>query len=110
LDPPPPIEVNGEAEWEVDKILAVRTHYRKLQYRVKWVGTDEDITWYPAGDFKNAPQKLIEFHERYPDKPGPPLRLQEWIKAALNDEFLDDHPDDDKPVDGLGQPSRGRGG
>jgi transposase InsO family protein len=94
IDPPPPVDVNDHDEWEVDEVLDSKLHYRKLRYRVKWVGTDEDITWYPAGDFKNAPQKLIDFHERYPDKPGPPVRLQEWIKAALNDEFLDDHPDD----------------
>ena len=37
-DPPPPIEVNGEAEWEVEKILASRLFRKKtLQYRAKWV-------------------------------------------------------------------------
>ena len=38
-DPPPPIiEINGEAEWEVEKILASRLFRKKtLQYRAKWV-------------------------------------------------------------------------
>ena len=36
--PPPPIEVDGEEEWEVEEVLAVREHRGKLQYRVKWLG------------------------------------------------------------------------
>ena len=71
-------------------------HYRKLQYRVKWIGYDEDLTWYPASNFRNAPQKLIDFHDNYPDRPGPPMRLSQWTKAALEDEYLDDHEDDEK--------------
>jgi hypothetical protein len=34
-DPPLPIEVEREANWEVDKILAVRKYCRNLQYRVQ---------------------------------------------------------------------------
>jgi hypothetical protein len=41
-DPPQPIEVDGEAEWEVDDVLAVRKRYGKLQYQVKWLGYDDD--------------------------------------------------------------------
>jgi hypothetical protein len=29
-DPPQPIEVDSEVEWEVDDVLAVRKHYSKL--------------------------------------------------------------------------------
>ena len=31
-EPREPITVDGESEWEVDDILAVRTRYGKLQY------------------------------------------------------------------------------
>lgn len=51
-----------------------------------------DDNWYPAGDYKNAPDKLMAFHKRYPDLPGPPVRLPIWLDAALND-----HADDGKP-------------
>ena len=34
-DPPPTIEVNGEDEWEVEKILAVQQKQNKLKYQVK---------------------------------------------------------------------------
>lgn len=98
IDPPAPVVVNEEEEWEVDEIIAVRLHYRKLQYRAKWIGHDSDANWYPASDFKNAPEKLLESHRRYPDLPGPPKRLSIWAEAALNDRFEPDHPDDDKPV------------
>lgn len=97
LDPAPEIEIDGHDEWEVEQIQDSRLHYRKLQYRVKWLGFDDnDLTWYPASNFKNAPQALQDFHAAYPTKPGPPARLQEWIRAALQDEYLADYPDDDK--------------
>lgn len=50
-DPKPPEVVDDEPEWEVDEILAVRLHYRKLQYRAKWVGNDDE-KWYYAHDYK----------------------------------------------------------
>ena len=57
-DPPPAIEVNGEYEWEVEEILAVCLHWGKLQYKVKWVGYDNDPTWYPAANFIGSPHRL----------------------------------------------------
>jgi hypothetical protein len=96
-DSKPPEVVNDETEWEVDEIVAVRLHYRKLQYRAKWVGNDDD-DWYPAGDFKNSPEKLLAFHTKYPELPGPPKRLNVWIEAALSDRFEPDHPDDNKSL------------
>jgi transposase InsO family protein len=97
-DPQPPIEVDNQEEWEVQEILAVRLHYHKLQYRVRWIGHDDDPTWYPAQNFKNAASKIQTFHEKFPTLPGPPKRLQEWLRAAEEDDFLMDHPDDDSPL------------
>jgi hypothetical protein len=97
-DPPQPIEVDGEAEWEVDDVLAVRKRYGKLQYRVKWLGYDDDPDWYPASDLKYAPHKVRDFHAKNPTKPGPPKRLDEWIKLWEAGEDTYDHADDDKPA------------
>lgn len=94
----PPIEVNGQEEWEVEDILAVKKSRARLYYRVKWVGHDDDPTWYPARDFRNAPLKIRDFHARYPELPGPPKRLGDWIQAAEDDEFLPDHDEDDRPA------------
>ncbi|PVH90157.1 hypothetical protein DM02DRAFT_665451 [Periconia macrospinosa] len=46
---------NQDVEYEVDKILEARIYYRKLQYRVKWVGYADDLDWYNAANFKNSP-------------------------------------------------------
>jgi transposase InsO family protein len=95
-DPPPAIKVDGEDEWEVEEVLAVRKIRGKLQYRVKWVGFDDDPEWYPASDLTNAPHKLRDYHNANPTKPGPPEQLKEWIRRWENDEEIDNNIDDDK--------------
>ncbi len=80
VDPSPPVIINGDQEWEVRQILDSRLRWKKLYYRVKWLGHDPDPQWYPAENFRHAPQRLKEFHDRYPNKPGPPRLLQRWIK------------------------------
>ena len=54
-EPPEPIVINDDEEWEVEQVLDSRLHYRKLQYHVKWIGYDEDQTWYPALNFIGSP-------------------------------------------------------
>ena len=52
-------------------------------YRVKWLGyenTNKEFTWVTHDDIaESAPEKLANFHQAYPDKPGPidtlPARL-----------------------------------
>ena len=99
-DPETPEEINGEPEWEVEKVLASRLFGRtkKLQYQVSWKGCDPDDVWYPASKLKNSSTLLETFHEDYPNAAGPPVRLDYWIRDAAADEFSDDHPDDDKAV------------
>jgi predicted aspartyl protease/transposase InsO family protein len=66
---PPPDVIEGEREWEVQQILGSRLFKRQLQYRVKWVGYDDDPAWYPAGNFVNSNDKVKEFHEENPTAP-----------------------------------------
>jgi hypothetical protein len=80
-DPPIPVQYNGQDEWEVEEILAVRRVRNKLEYRVKWIGLDHDPVWYNPDGFKGAPHKLKEFHNRYPKKPGPPRHLPDWLNC-----------------------------
>ena len=42
-EPPPPIQVIEDEEWEVEGILAVKKDRNRLKYRVSWVGFDEDL-------------------------------------------------------------------
>ncbi|OGM39394.1 hypothetical protein ABOM_012139 [Aspergillus bombycis] len=89
-----PIE---EREWEVEQILASRIWRGKLQYQAQWKGCDFDPTWYPARGFKGAPYKIQNFHGVFPDQPGPPKRLTEWLEGWEAGRELEDVPDDDLP-------------
>jgi Chromo (CHRromatin Organisation MOdifier) domain len=80
-DPPPPITITNDTEWEVEELLAVKRVKNQLQYRVKWVGYDEDLDWYPASNLKYSPHKLRDFHLANPKRPGPPKQLNQWLKA-----------------------------
>ena len=92
--------IQGEEEWEVDYIVAARLFRKTLQYQASWVGHDPDPTWYPASDFMGSPFKLRDFHTRFPNAPGPPRNLPEWIQAWENREENTDHLADDRPVKG----------
>jgi len=72
---PPPVEVDGEDEWEVSEILDARMFGRRLKYLVKWTGYD-DPTWETA-EMVNGLRAIDIFHERYPEKPGPLPELLE---------------------------------
>lgn len=78
---PPAVTIAGQEEWELQEVLAVKLVRKSLKYQVSWVGHDPDTQWYPASNFMGSPHKLRDFHARYPQKPGPPRNLSEWIKA-----------------------------
>ena len=71
-EPPPPILIEGEPEYELEEIIDSRLHYNKLQYRAKWTGysQEHDTTWYPADNFENADIAKRNFHSRYHGKPN----------------------------------------
>jgi transposase InsO family protein len=69
LPPPPPIEIDGEEEYEVDEILDSKRVCGRLRYLIKRTGYNEP-TWEPAQN-TNDLRAVDEFHARYPDKPGP---------------------------------------
>ena len=70
--PPPPVEIEGEQEWEVEEILDSRWYYGRLQYKAKWAGYEAgDNTWYNADSFENSPELVTTYHEKYPDRPKP---------------------------------------
>ena len=79
--PPPlePIEIDGETEFELREISDSKYDYRywktcELFYLVRWSGyegTDQEYSWISASNLTHADETLEEYHERYPDKPGP---------------------------------------
>ena len=99
-EPPEPITINDEQEWELEEVLASRIYRRRLQYRVKWLGYDDDSTWYYARNFKGSPHRLRDYHKAHPDQPGPPKHLDEWLTAWEDGvEDIPDARDDDDPVE-----------
>lgn len=85
-------------EYEVERILEARIYCRKLQYRVKWLGYDDDREWYDAANFKNSPHRLHEFHIANANRPGPPKRLDNWVQCWEEDRDAINHPVDNKPL------------
>ena len=70
-EPPPPVVVEGELEYEVDQILDSRIFRGTLQYLVSWKGYDiGDCSWEPLENLANCEESLEEFHCSYPHKPG----------------------------------------
>ena len=65
FEPPEPIDIDGDEEWEVDEILAERTRYRKKQYYVRWAGFSEaHDSWEPEQNLINAQDAIRRFKER----------------------------------------------
>ena len=53
--PPPPVEILGEMEYEVERILSKRKRYGKVEYFVQWKGyTAEEDTWKRKENLGNA--------------------------------------------------------
>ncbi|HEV7738366.1 MAG TPA: hypothetical protein VGO47_13460, partial [Chlamydiales bacterium] len=58
--PPPPVEIEGELEYEVAQILDTKIDRRKriqLQYYVQWSGyqgTNDEFSWLDASDLEHA--------------------------------------------------------
>ena len=103
-EPPEPVEINDDEEWEVKQILDSHIHWRKLQYQVKWFGFDEDQAWYPASNFVGSPHWLHTFHVDYPEHLGLLRRLKEWLQSWENgNDDVETHPDDEYAQD-WGQP------
>jgi hypothetical protein len=88
---------DDDNEYEVQSILEARMSGQRLQYLVKWLGFEYDPIWYNAGNFKNSPYKLRDFHSVNTSHPGPPKRLGTWIQCWEEDRDAEDHPDDNKP-------------
>jgi hypothetical protein len=69
--PPPPIEIEGQEEFEVSEILDSRIIRRKLEYLVQWQGYDiSERTCEPVANLRHAPEIIQEFHRKYPEKPS----------------------------------------
>jgi hypothetical protein len=69
VTPPPPVEVEGDSEYQVERVEDSRVYRNELQYLVRWTGYDQ-VTCEPAKDVDGL-QALDVFHDKYPWKPEP---------------------------------------
>ncbi|KAM3065105.1 hypothetical protein ACMFMG_012250 [Clarireedia jacksonii] len=97
-EPPPPINITGTDEYEVEQVLACRLKRRSLEYRVQWRGYDVDLAWYKASDLKTSPALLRDFHRANPKVPGPPALLPEWLRLWESGEDDYDYAEGDHPM------------
>jgi len=65
-DHPPPIVIDGEAEWEVEEILNSRWHRRRFQYLIKWKGCGREHNSWESASKVFAPELTAEFHRKHP--------------------------------------------
>jgi hypothetical protein len=69
---PPPDEIEGELEYEVEDVLDSKVVRGRLKYLVDWVGYGpEERTWESAEAVENAQEKVEAFHRAHPDRPSP---------------------------------------
>jgi hypothetical protein len=63
LQPPPPIIINSNEEYEVEEILASKTVRGKPFYLIRWVGYGpEEDTWEPSENLEHCKGLLSRFH------------------------------------------------
>jgi hypothetical protein len=71
-EPPPPIEIDGEEEYELEEILQSEYRYGTLQLCVKYKRyLAEQSEWLPAENLAHAQDMVREFHASYPSQPKP---------------------------------------
>jgi hypothetical protein len=75
--PPPPVEVGGDAEFEVTDILDSKIDNRhcmcKILYLVKWAGyegTDKETSWLLAMELGHAVEIVTDFMMHTQTNPG----------------------------------------
>jgi len=62
---PPPVVLDGDEEFEVERILGHRRHRRGVEYLVRWKGYGpEEDSWEPEAHLQNAPQVSQQYRRQ----------------------------------------------
>jgi hypothetical protein len=64
-EPPEPIVINSQPEYEVEKVIGSRKHHNRREYLVKWKGYgDHENSWEPTANLTNAKELIIRFNSQ----------------------------------------------
>ena len=74
-EPPPPVEVDGDLEYEIEVILDSKLDRRRRckLYLVRWSGyegSEDETSWITADELSHAQELVSDYHLLYPNKPG----------------------------------------
>jgi hypothetical protein len=80
--PPPPLDIQGQQEYEVEMILDCKLDKRRKDpylYLIRWIGYGpEDDSWEPLQALlKSCGHLLVEYHQKNPRKPPAPPELDD---------------------------------
>ncbi|MBW0549142.1 hypothetical protein O181_088857 [Austropuccinia psidii MF-1] len=73
-EPPTPITIEEEEEWEDSQILDSKLKRGTLWYLGEWKSFNQDTersTWAQTENLRNCPEHVKDFLFLYPEKPGP---------------------------------------
>lgn len=94
---PQPVVIDGEQEWEVEKILDSRFFRRRFEYLIKWLNFDEHHnSWQPLRDVEHAKEAIEDFHREFPSAPRP---LAKKVFASIPFTPLVNLTESSSPVD-----------
>jgi len=83
--PPPPVEIAGEKEYEVEEILDRQERRGKTKYLVKWKGyTAEENTWEGLENLENVMEKIEEFEKGRFEEEIQRIRMKKGKEMKLN--------------------------
>jgi Chromo (CHRromatin Organisation MOdifier) domain len=70
-EPPTPIEIDNEEEWEVDRVLDAEGSQPRRRFLVRWKGcTAEEDSWQPEEDLAHAQEAIKEFYQSREQAPN----------------------------------------
>ena len=80
---PTPEVVEGQEEFEIEKVLDSRFRYGQLWYLIKFVSfPNSENKWIPNNELKHAPNAVQDFHHLHPSAPHISSSLPPSTKPA----------------------------
>ena len=91
---PDPEVIEGEEEYEIEKIITGKPEGNRFKYLVHWKGySNADRTWeYFNKDLRHASEFIKEYHNENPEAPKP-RNLTKWLERHRPEGGYEDEAD-----------------